>query len=317
MEKRYYKNLKLIVCVGKDNLIGDRTPDEGSNGMLWHIKEELIYFKSKTVGNTVLFGGTTAKYVPIELMKKNREVIEKCKEQDIKVILASGRPDFGMMKIVEDLKLDSYDNYLLSYNGARIANLKTGEVVYEKFLSPERIKFLIDIALENDCDILTYQNGDVLTNRDNEYARVEVGLVGAKLIIAENMKEHIKEGAAKVIILKHPDEAQAVKEKLQEELGDEYEVATSKPFFIEVNDKGISKGDSLDALCKKLGLTKDNVMALGDGLNDLSMIEFAGMGVAVDNANPVLKEAANFISKSNDEDGFAYAIEKFILNNEN
>ena len=252
-----------------------------------------------------------------EISEKNREVIEKCKEQDIKVILASGRPDFGMMKIVEDLKLDSYDNYLLSYNGARIANLKTGEVVYEKFLSPERIKFLIDIALENDCDILTYQNGDVLTNRDNEYARVEVGLVGAKLIIAENMKEHIKEGAAKVIILKHPDEAQAVKEKLQNELGDEYEVATSKPFFIEVNDKGISKGDSLDALCKKLGLTKDNVMALGDGLNDLSMIEFAGMGVAVDNANPVLKEAADFISKSNDEDGFAYAIEKFILNNEN
>jgi len=93
--------------------------------------------------------------------------------------------------------------------------------------------------------------------------------------------------------------------------------STSKPFFIEVNDKGISKGDSLDVLCKKLGLTKDNVMALGDGLNDLSMIEFAGMGVAVDNANPVLKEAANFISKSNDEDGFAYAIEKFILNNEN
>ena len=252
-----------------------------------------------------------------EISKKNREVIEKCREQDIKVILASGRPDFGMMKIVEDLKLDSYDNYLLSYNGARIANLKTGEVVYEKFLSPERIKFLIDIALENDCDILTYQNGDVLTNRDNEYARVEVGLVGAKLIIAENMKEHIKEGAAKVIILKHPDEAQAVKEKLQNELGDEYEVATSKPFFIEVNDKGISKGDSLDALCKKLGLTKNNVMALGDGLNDLSMIEFAGMGVAVDNANPVLKEAADFISKSNDEDGFAYAIEKFILNNKN
>ena len=75
MKKKYYKNLKLIVCVGKDNLIGDRTPDENSNGMLWHIKEELIYFKNKTIGNTVLFGGTTAKYVPVELMKKNREVI--------------------------------------------------------------------------------------------------------------------------------------------------------------------------------------------------------------------------------------------------
>ena len=249
-----------------------------------------------------------------EISQKNREIIEKCKEQDIKVILASGRPDFGMMKIVEDLKLDSYDNYLLSFNGARIANLKTGEVVYEKFLSPERIKFLIDVALENNCDILTYQNGNVITNRDNEYARVETGLVDAKLVISENMKEEIKEGAAKVIILKHPDEAAKIKDKLAKELGDEYEVAMSKPFFIEVNDKGISKGASLDSLCKKLELTNENVMALGDGLNDLSMIEFAGLGVAVENGNSILKEAADFISKSNDEDGFAYAIEKFVFN---
>ena len=94
MEKRYYKNLKLIVCVGKDNLIGDRTPDEGSNGMLWHIKEELIYFKSKTVGNTVLFGGTTAKYVPIELMKKNREVIILHRNMNIP-------------KLIEDLALQN------------------------------------------------------------------------------------------------------------------------------------------------------------------------------------------------------------------
>ena len=94
MEKRYYKNLKLIVCVGKDNLIGDRTPDEDSNGMLWHIKEELIYFKSKTIGNTVLFGGTTAKYVPIELMKKNREVIVLHRNMNVP-------------KLIEDLTLQN------------------------------------------------------------------------------------------------------------------------------------------------------------------------------------------------------------------
>ena len=94
MRKKYYKNLKLIVCVGKDNLIGDRTPDEDSNGMLWHIKEELIYFKSKTVGNTVLFGGTTAKYVPIELMKKNREVIVLHRNMNVP-------------KLIEDLTLQN------------------------------------------------------------------------------------------------------------------------------------------------------------------------------------------------------------------
>ena len=94
MEKKYYKNLKLIVCVEKNNLIGDRTPDENSNGMLWHIKEELIYFKSKTIGNTVLFGGTTAKYVPIELMKKNREVIVLHR-------------NMNLPKLIEDLTLQN------------------------------------------------------------------------------------------------------------------------------------------------------------------------------------------------------------------
>ena len=94
MGKKYYKNLKLIVCVEKNNLIGDRTPDENSNGMLWHIKEELIYFKSKTIGNMVLFGGTTAKYVPIELMKKNREVIVLHRNMNVP-------------KLIEDLTLQN------------------------------------------------------------------------------------------------------------------------------------------------------------------------------------------------------------------
>lgn len=94
MEKKYYKNLKMIVCVGKDNLIGDRTPDENSNGMLWHIKEELMYFKERTIGNTVLFGGTTAKYVPVELMRKNREVIVLHRTMDVP-------------KLIEDLTLEN------------------------------------------------------------------------------------------------------------------------------------------------------------------------------------------------------------------
>lgn len=75
------KNLKLIVCVGPDNIIGDRHPQ--GNGMLWHIKEELLYFKNLTLGNTLLFGASTAKVVPIELMKKNREVIILHRTMDI------------------------------------------------------------------------------------------------------------------------------------------------------------------------------------------------------------------------------------------
>lgn len=80
-EKKYYKNLKMIVCVGKDNLIGDSNPD--GNGLLWHIKEELLYFKSLTAGNTILFGSNTAKFVPVDHMKKTREVIILNRKMDI------------------------------------------------------------------------------------------------------------------------------------------------------------------------------------------------------------------------------------------
>ena len=248
-----------------------------------------------------------------EISNGNREIIEKCKKNDIKVILASGRPDFGMMAIVKDLELDSYDNYLLSYNGAKIANIKTGETIYEQFLSVDRIKFLIDKAMEHGCDILTYQQGKVLTNKENEYAAWEANALGVDLVVDSNLKNLIKENAAKVIMLKKPEEALELKGKITQELGENYEVAMSKPFFIEINDKGISKGKSLNALCEKLNLTNKNVMALGDGLNDVSMIEFAGVGVAMDNAVDALKQKADFISKSNDEDGFGYAIEKFVF----
>ncbi|MBS9775565.1 MAG: dihydrofolate reductase [Fusobacterium sp.] len=93
-DKKYYKNLKMIVCVGENNLIGDAKPEDGGNGLLWHIKEELLYFKSLTVGNTVLFGANTAKFVPINFMKKNREVI----------VLNEG---IDIFKLIEDLSAEN------------------------------------------------------------------------------------------------------------------------------------------------------------------------------------------------------------------
>ena len=134
MRKKYYKNLKLIVCVGKDNLIGDRTPDEDSNGMLWHIKEELIYFKSKTVGNTVLFGGTTAKYVPIELMKKNREVIVLHRNMNVP-------------KLIEDLTLQNKTIFIAggySIYKYFLDNFEIDEIFFSKIKDSVEVKKAVE-----------------------------------------------------------------------------------------------------------------------------------------------------------------------------
>ena len=134
MEKKYYKNLKLIVCVGKDNLIGDRTPNENSNGMLWHIKEELMYFKSKTIGNTVLFGGTTAKYVPIELMKKNREVIVLHRNMNV-------------AKIIEDLTLENKTIFIAggySIYKYFLDNFEIDEIFFSKIKDSVKVKEAVE-----------------------------------------------------------------------------------------------------------------------------------------------------------------------------
>lgn len=86
----------------------------------------------------------------------------------------------------------------------------------------------------------------------------------------------------------------------------------TEPYFLELVPKGIDKAQSLSVLLKEIGLAKEEMIAIGDGFNDLSMIQYAGLGIAMANAQPIVRENADFITLSNDEDGVAYAVEKFI-----
>lgn len=122
------KNLKLIVCVGPDNLIGDKYPS--GNGMLWQIKEELLYFKKITIGNTLLFGASTAKVVPIELMKKNREVIILHRDMDVPALIE---------------KLSSENKNIFICGGASIYkyfldNFEIGEIYLSKIKDSVEVK---------------------------------------------------------------------------------------------------------------------------------------------------------------------------------
>ena len=104
-----------------------------------------------------------------------------------------------------------------------------------------------------------------------------------------------------------------VEQQVQLAVGGRLSVYRSEPFFLEIMPAGINKARSLEFLLNSLGCDKDELMAFGDGYNDLSMIGFAGLGVAVANAQKVILDAADYVSASNDEDGVAQAVEKFVL----
>ena len=104
-----------------------------------------------------------------------------------------------------------------------------------------------------------------------------------------------------------------LEKEMYEHLKDRMGVFRSEPYFLELVPKGIDKAQSLAVLLKEIGLTREEMIAIGDGFNDLSMIQYAGLGIAMANAQEVVKENADFITLSNEEDGVAYAAEKFIL----
>jgi Cof subfamily protein (haloacid dehalogenase superfamily) len=128
----------------------------------------------------------------------------------------------------------------------------------------------------------------------------------------DNFLEAIHGLKPKCLIVGEPEPLARLEQEMAARLSETNGVYRSEAFFLELVPKGIDKAASLEALLQKLGHTREELIACGDGYNDLSMIRYAGLGVAMANAKPEVREAADFVTLSNEEDGVAYAVEKFI-----
>ena len=117
-----------------------------------------------------------------------------------------------------------------------------------------------------------------------------------------------------ILLTAPPTRAEEHQKRLARRFIGRLSIYRSEPFFIEVMARGVDKGAAIAGLIERLGLEREDVIACGDGLNDLSMIRYAGLGVAMANAQPEVKEAADVVTLSNDEDGVAAAVERYLLN---
>lgn len=232
-----------------------------------------------------------------------------------KVMLASGRPTPGMKRYAEELELSNYDGYLLSFNGGKIIHCKTGEILFQKLLPNEVVKSIYDYAIKNGCGLITYLGDDIiLTTKKDEYIEIESKINGMECREVSNFVDYVSNyDLNKMLMTAPPDKAAVFVEELQEKYKDILSIYRSEPFFIEIMPKNVDKAASLDRMLTSLGLTRENAICCGDGFNDKSMIEYAGVGVAMENAQPAVKEVADYITKSNDEDGIVEVIDKFVL----
>lgn len=252
-----------------------------------------------------------------EITENTKRGILHIMERGHIVILASGRPVTGMRRYAQELELEKYGGYMLSFNGGRIINCKTGEIVFQKTLPSIVLPRLYKFAKENDCGLITYLGDTViLGTRSDEYVELEARINGMPIKKVNNIVEFVDFNMNKCLLTAPVDKAPDYEKELSEKLGDIVSVYRSEPFFIEVMPKGVDKATSLDRMLCTVGLTRENAICCGDGFNDMTMISYAGVGVAMENAQEKVKEAADFITKSNDEDGIVTVIDEFILKNE-
>ncbi|WP_416828009.1 Cof-type HAD-IIB family hydrolase [Ectobacillus polymachus] len=244
---------------------------------------------------------------------RTKDALMKAQEAGVKVVLASGRPTYAMRGIAKELHLEEYGSFLLSFNGAKITNCKTNEELFSSTLSPETVHRLYDISKRENVWILTYVGDSIVTDESCKYTETEHVITGLPIAEVASFKEAVSEPVVKILMLEDPERLAVVEKKLQEELSGDLSVMRSKPFFLEFTENGVTKGTSLAHLIQKLGIKQEEVIAMGDSYNDLAMIQFAGLGVAMGNAPDDIKAKANYVTDTNMNDGVAKVVESFVL----
>lgn len=244
--------------------------------------------------------------------QKTREALLQAEAEGVVIILASGRPTYGIEPVAECLELDKRGGYILSYNGGNIVNAKTGEKLFAQFLPDEVIPILYRYAKEKNHALLGYAGNEIITEMpDDQYVKEESRINKMNIRKVENLFEALEPHPTKLLMTGDPADMLKAENELSEILGDRMDIFRSAPFFLELVPKGIDKAKSLLRLLAKINLTPADMIAFGDGYNDLSMLKLAGMGVAMQNAAPEVRAEADYITLSNEEDGVAAALEHF------
>lgn len=249
-----------------------------------------------------------------EITTKTLEALLKVQEAGHTIMIASGRPTHGVKWVSDALQLERFGGYELCFNGARITNVKTNEVVYQQVFPKEYITPLYEYAISHDMGLVTYEGESVIAGtRIDEHMEFEAKLNHMHLKKVDNFPEYVDFDVNKCLFTAGVDEAPSLEKELASMYDGKLSIYRSEPFFIESMPLGVDKAASLERLFSIIGIDKKDTIACGDGFNDMSMIQYAGIGVAMANAQDTVKEVADVITKkTNDEDGLLEIIEKYF-----
>ena len=250
-----------------------------------------------------------------EISKRTLAALLKVQQMGVRIVLASGRPTYGLMPLAKTLELGNYGGFVLSYNGCQIIKAQNGEILFERRINPEMLPYLEKKARKNGFAIFTYHDDTLITDSpDNEYIKNEALLNNLKTIKEDEFSTAIDIAPCKCMLVSDKEKALiGLEQHWEKRLAGTLDAFRSEPYFLEVVPCGVNKANTLGALLEHLGVTREEVIAVGDGVCDVTMLQLAGMGVAMGHSQDSVKVCADYVTASNEEDGVALAVEKLIL----
>ena len=260
-----------------------------------------------------------------EITPKTREVLLKAQEQGILLILASGRPTTGLVEMGKVLEMDKNNGLFISYNGSKVINFQTGEELFNEPLKLEDAKAVLEHMKKFEIKPMIDKGDYMYVNdvyncmirfRGEPFNVIKYESRGGnyKLCEIDDLAAFVDYPLNKILTAGEPEYLQEHYIEMMEPFKDKLNCMFTGPFYFEFTAKDIDKAKALDTVLKPLNITADEVIAFGDGHNDISIIKYAGTGVAMENAVADLKEAADEITLSNEQDGIAESLLKHISN---
>ncbi len=257
------------------------------------------------------------------ITEETKNTLIEAQRKGATLILASGRPTSGLIDYAKELEMDKNHGLLVSFNGAKVIDCETNEVLFNETMSIEEGQAVLehmkkfDIKPMIDKEDYMYVN-DVfdcyIQHNDQTINIIQYESRGGKFKLCEkdDLAAFADYPLNKILTAGNPDYLKENYKEMMEPFKDKLSCMFTAPFYFEFTANGIDKAKALDTVLTPRGFKKEEMIAFGDGHNDASMVKYAGIGVAMSNAVDDLKAIANEITLSNEEDGIAHTLKKYF-----
>ena len=252
------------------------------------------------------------------LLNSEHQVTERNKQAIIDVInagklfvISTGRPPHGV-KFVMDM-IDA-DLPFIMYNGALVMTSKSKQILHESVLAGELARQVVQFGIDNGTTIFVYARGSLHVTESNPYVKDYMALIGITPIFVDDLAELAAQGVTKVLFRDTPERIAELQNGIRPFCEGKLNYYTSQPTLLEFVDINTSKGAAMKKIGEHYNIAQSDMMAIGDSFNDVAMLKYAAFGVAMGNAPQEVKDAADAVTLTNDEDGVAEAIYRYMLN---